>query len=113
MIKPELLDVVELLVDVPAVGLKVGDLGTIVEEYGDQQDPSADHCAYEIEFANTDGETIALQTLEAQQFVVAWQNSTKAWVPLTERVTAILQTLPEDRQTQVLEFVRALHQTPA
>jgi hypothetical protein len=33
MIQPELLDVVELLVDLPDVQLQAGDQGTIVEEY--------------------------------------------------------------------------------
>jgi hypothetical protein len=87
---------------------KVGDLGTIVECYGHPNNLSAEPVAYEVEFANADGETIALQTLEPAQFVVAWQNATKAWVPLAERVAALLQTLPEDRQAQVIEFARTL-----
>ena len=41
MIQPELLDVVELLVDLPDVQLQAGDQGTIVEEYEDR--------AYEVE----------------------------------------------------------------
>ncbi len=100
MIQPELLDVVELLVDRPDVQLQAGDQGTIVEEYEDR--------AYEVEFSNSQGETLALLALEPEQFVVVWQNTTKAWVPLTERITAVLQKLPEDRQQQVLNFARSL-----
>jgi hypothetical protein len=105
MIQPELLDVVELLVDLPDVQLQAGDQGTIVEEYDDR--------AYEVEFSNSQGETLALLALEPEQFVVVWQNATRAWVPLTERITAVLQKLPEDRQQQVLNFARSLHKTPA
>lgn len=105
MIQPELLDVVELLVDLPEVKLQAGDQGTIVEEYDD--------CAYEVEFSNSQGETLALLALEPEQFVVVWQNTTKTWVPLTDRIAAVLQKLPEDRQQQVLNFACSLHKTPA
>jgi len=103
--KPELLDVVELLVDLPESALQAGELGTIVETYGTR--------AYEVEFADAEGATLALQALEPDQFVVVWKNSTQAWVPLVDRIAALLQTLPEDRQQQVLNFARSLHQTPA
>lgn len=81
MIKPQPLDVIELLTDLPNAALQAGDLGTILEEYDDS--------AYEIEFANSEGETLALQVLGPDQFVVVWQNSTKTWVSLTDRVSAI------------------------
>jgi phage terminase Nu1 subunit (DNA packaging protein) len=103
--KPELLDVVELLVDLPESAIQAGELGTIVETY--------DNHAYEVEFADAEGATLALQALEPDQFVVVWKNSTQAWVPLAERIAALLQTLPEDRQQQVLNFARSLHKTPA
>lgn len=103
--KPELLDVVELLVDLPEAALQAGELGTIVETYGTY--------AYEVEFADTEGATLALQALEPEQFVVVWQHSTQAWVPLADRIAALLQTLPEDRQQQVLNFARSLHKAPA
>ena len=99
MTQPELLDVVELLVDLPDVQLQVSDQGTIVEDY--------DNCPYEVEFSNSQGETLALLALELEQFVVVWQNATRAGVPLTERITAVLQKLPEDRQQQVLNFARS------
>ncbi|MBE9160553.1 DUF4926 domain-containing protein [Nodosilinea sp. LEGE 06152] len=105
MMQPELLDVVELLVDLPEVELKAGDQGTILEVYDDR--------AYEVEFANSYGETHAMLALKPEQFVVVWQNATKSWVPLPERIAAVLQKLPEDRQHQVLMFARSLHETPA
>ena len=103
--KPELLDVVELLVDLPESAIQAGELGTIVETYGTH--------AYEVEFADTEGATLALQALEPEQFVVVWKHSTQNWVPLADRIAALLQTLPEDRQQQVLNFARSLHKTPA
>ena len=101
--QPELLDLVELLVDLPEAARRAGDQGIIVEIYGDR--------AYEVEFANAEGETLALQALEPEQFLVIWQNSTKTWVPLGDRIAALLQTLPTDKQQQVLSFARSLQQT--
>jgi len=71
MTQPELLDVVELLVDLPKAELQAGDQGTILEIYDDR--------AYEVEFANSHGETQAMLALKPEQFVVVWQNATKAW----------------------------------
>ena len=50
-------DRIVLNVDVPAVGLKAGDVGTIVHRYADGQ-------AYEVEFVALDGHTAAVATLE-------------------------------------------------
>ena len=49
--KHQLLDIVFAAVDVPGHGVKAGDLGTVVEVFGD---------AYEIEFSNDLGETVAM-----------------------------------------------------
>lgn len=49
-----------LLVDLPAKGLVRGDVGTVVHVYDD-------HVAYEVEFMTKDGNTIAVETLEAVQ----------------------------------------------
>ncbi|WP_035985940.1 DUF4926 domain-containing protein [Leptolyngbya sp. KIOST-1] len=104
MTQPELLDVVELLVDLPDAERQASDQGTIVETYD---------CAYEVEFANSHGETVALLALKLEQFAVVWQHATKAWTPLADRIVALLQELPEDRQQQVLNFARSLHRAPA
>jgi len=104
MIKPELFDVVELLIDLPDLEIKAGELGTIVEEHNDR--------AYEVEFANDEGETLALLTLTSEKFVVVWKSETHSWVSLADRVSAMLEVLPEERQKQVLNFTRSLYQSP-
>jgi len=76
MIKPDLFDVIEILVDIPESGLHAGDRGAIVEKYPDQ--------AYEVEFTNSQGETLALCTLSPKQFIVVWQAKTQIWVSLAE-----------------------------
>ncbi len=48
----ELLDVVAAATDLPAFGVKVGDVGTVVEVHGAE--------AYEVEFCNDRGETLAM-----------------------------------------------------
>jgi hypothetical protein len=69
---PKLFDVIKLLVDLPEVDIKAGEIGTIVEEYDD--------LAYEVEFANSDGETLALLALAPDKFIVVWESETKSWV---------------------------------
>ena len=51
------LDAVALVSDLPAHGLKRGDVGTAVLVHGDG-------AAFEVEFAGYDGHTVALVTLE-------------------------------------------------
>lgn len=51
-------DSVALTRDLPAVGLVAGDVGVVVHIYEDR-------AAYEVEFVNFDGETIAVESLEA------------------------------------------------
>jgi Domain of unknown function (DUF4926) len=53
-------DRVVLTDDVPAEGLKAGDIGTVVHVHGSGE-------AYEVEFICLDGETIAVVTLKASQ----------------------------------------------
>ena len=101
MTQPELFDVVELLVDLPEHNLRAGVQGAIVECYQDD--------SYEIEFSNSDGETLALCALSARQFVVVWSAKTKTWLPISERVAAILNNLDNKRQEEVLDFARFLY----
>ncbi len=54
------LDPVVLTRDLPAHGLKRGDLGTAVLVHGDGE-------AFEVEFVAFDGRTVALLTLERDQ----------------------------------------------
>lgn len=107
LMPPDLFDVVEILLDLPDLGLQAGDRGSIIEKYDDQISPST----YEIEFTNPDGETIALKRLSPQQFIVIWRNATQTWVSLSDRIAALIQVLPEDRQEQVLGFTRSLLST--
>lgn len=101
MIKPDLFDVVEILVDIPESGLQAGDRGAIVEKYSDR--------AYEVEFTNPEGETLALHTLSPERFIVIWQAKTQIWVSLADRITAAVQILSEERQQEVLNFTRSLY----
>ena len=50
------LDLVVLTHDVEHVGLKIGDVGTVVHKYADGE-------AFEVEFVTADGETIAVLSL--------------------------------------------------
>lgn len=64
----ELYDVVELTVDLPDEGLKAGTVGTIVDIY---QNPDI---AYEVEFSDDEGRTVAMLALGAQQLAIAPRN---------------------------------------
>ncbi|MBV8056753.1 MAG: DUF4926 domain-containing protein [Deltaproteobacteria bacterium] len=52
-------DVAVLTIDLPAHGLKAGDVGTIVMIHG--------HSGYEVEFITLAGETIAVVSVDATQ----------------------------------------------
>ena len=52
------LDSVVLAVDLPALGLKAGDVGTVVLVHNGGE-------GFEVEFIALDGETIAVSTLDA------------------------------------------------
>ena len=69
----------QLLVDVPQNNLQTGVRGTIVERYSDD--------AYEVEFSNSDGETLVLCTLSPKQFIIVWQAKTASWLSLSEQIT--------------------------
>lgn len=102
MTQPDLFDVVELLVDLPSYHLQAGTRGAIVEAYGDR--------AYEVEFADQQGETLALCTLSAEQFVVVWKSKTQSWLSISEQLVDVIGSLPEERKQQVLDFARSLYQ---
>jgi hypothetical protein len=60
----ELFDVVTLVDDLPADSLLAGSRGTVVHIFSEPD------TAYEVEFTDDDGSTIAMVTLKADQFVV-------------------------------------------
>ena len=67
MVKPELLDVVELLEPLPEVGIPAGSQGTIIFAF------ATPHEAYEVEFLDGDGRQTAQVTLRPPQFRVSWK----------------------------------------
>ena len=102
MIEPKLFDIVELLVDLPEFNVRLGARGAIVDCYSNGE--------YEIEFSDRDGETIALCTLSANQFVVVWQAQTKRWLLVSEQLATVVDRLSEEEQKQVLNFALSLCQ---
>jgi len=105
MAKPELFDVVELLISLPNQGLQAGAQGAIVEQYADQR--------YDVEFTNPAGETIALVTLPIVHFVVVWRAASKTWVPLSEKIEALVAVLPEETRREVFDFARFIYSRSA
>lgn len=101
MIQPQLFDTIELLVDLPEQHLRAGALGAIVEAYGDN--------AYEVEFLNSTGETLALCTLTGRQFIVIWQHATKQRVSMSDLMLQLTSRLDQAEQQQILDFAHFLH----
>jgi hypothetical protein len=102
VIKPELFDVVELLVNLPESQQSIGTQGSIVECH--------DLNHFEVEFSNEAGETTTLCVLLPQQFIVVWQAQTKQWLTTTDKITAIFDNLSENKREEVLDFARFLYQ---
>lgn len=90
MNQPELFNIVELLVDLPEDQLQEGVQGTIVECY--------DNDVYEVEFSDSNGETLALCTLSPEQFIVVWQAKTQSWLSLPEQITDVIKNLDSAKQ---------------
>ena len=102
VIKPELFDIVELLVNLPEFQQSIGSQASIVECH--------DLNHFEVEFSNEAGETTALCVLLPQQFIVVWQAQNKQWLTTTDKITAIFDNLSENKREEVLDFVRFLYQ---
>lgn len=56
------LDLVALLSDRPATSLRRGDVGTVVHIYSSND-------LYEVEFVNANGDTVAVETLNANEVI--------------------------------------------
>lgn len=67
--QPGELDVVRLLRPLPEHNLAIGAEGTVVEIYPRQGELSA----YEVEFSDTDGVTLAMVTLQPEDIEVTWR----------------------------------------
>ncbi len=102
MIKPEQFDGVELLTALSEQSLQAGMRGAIVECFSNQ--------AYEVEFTNPDGETLALVTLAPHQFIVVWQAETKTSVSVAEQIESLVARLTEDTRQEVLDFARFIYE---
>ena len=100
--KPELFDLVELLVNLPEQNLSIGDRGAIVE--------CLDQTYFEIEFTNEAGETTALCPLSIQQFMVVWQSETKQWLATADKIKWMSDRLSEEKREELLHFARFLYQ---
>jgi hypothetical protein len=101
MSEPALFDVVELLKDVPDLGLRAGSRGAIVECYS---------AACEVEFTNAEGETVATAALAPSQLIVVWRAETKTWVSVAEQIEALVARLTDDTRQEVLDFARFLYE---
>lgn len=103
MIKPDLFDIVELLINLPESNQFMGSQGAIVECFDDGK--------YEVEFSNRDGETTALCTLSPEQFIIVWQAKSQHWLSVSDKITAVINNLSEDKQKELFNFARYLYQT--
>ncbi len=109
MTKPQLFDLVELIVDIPqselpepeipGAELRIGDRGNIVEVLGD-------HEAYIVEFLDDEGYTYHWPMLEPYTFVVVWQDATREYVPLAEQIADLAARLPESAAQSIADFAR-------
>jgi hypothetical protein len=72
MNQPELLDVIELLTDIPEFSLRKGEQGTIIEDYQDG--------IFEVEFTNKKGETTAMCSIAQDKFTVVWSVKKQRWL---------------------------------
>jgi hypothetical protein len=100
MIKPALYDVIETVSPIGGDDLPIGSQGTIVFQHADD--------VYEVEFVNEHGETVALTTLNQDQFLVVWQAEFAQDVPLADQVAQMVARLPQQNRHEVLNFARFL-----
>ena len=97
---PKLFDVVMLVADLPEYGLMKGAVGTLLEIYGDGD------C--EIEFANAEGETLALLALMPDQFDIIWSGAETEQVQMVQQLVAVVSALRPEQAREVLDFARFL-----
>jgi len=106
MNKPNLFDVIELTVNLPEENLARGAQGTIVECYPDG--------AYEVEFTDEDGQTLALCAILPEQFHIVYRHQTDTEKEKTvQKLLAIVNNLNNERTEEVLDFANSLRQREA
>lgn len=47
-----------------------------------------------------------------QQFIITWKAKSKTWLSLTEKLTALIDKLPKEKQEKILDFTRSLLDFP-
>jgi len=103
MNKPNLFDVVALTVDLPEENLARGAQGTIVECYPDG--------AYEVEFTDEDGQTLALLAVLPEQIHIVYRHQTEAdKEKVVQKLLAIVNNLDKEKTEKVLDFADSLRQ---
>ncbi len=101
--KPNLFDIVELIVDLPEENLAHGAQGTVVECYADG--------AYEVEFTDDDGQTLALCAVAPEQIRVVYRHQADAdKEKVVQKLLAIVNSLDKKKTEEVLDFASALRQ---
>ena len=98
--KPDIGDIVEIIIDIPEKNLRAGVWGAVVYCHGNN--------AYEIEFADDEGETLDFLAMHAKHFIVVWRAETRQWIPIAEQASVLVAGLPDDAAKEVLDFARFL-----
>mgnify|MGYP006288028671 CR=1 FL=1 len=93
-------DVIELIIDIPKQNLRAGIQGTIVHHHTPDD--------YEIEFVDSDGETIDLVVLRPEDFIAVWRSESGQWVTVQEQVASIIARLPDETAMELLDYARFL-----
>jgi hypothetical protein len=80
--KPEEYDVVQLRKPLPQHNLPVGARGTVVMDYGKYAEPGKKDLAiaYEVEFMDAGGDTLAVDTIAESDLEVVWREGA-GWLP--------------------------------
>ena len=102
MDKPNLFDVVELTIDEPGENLARGAQGTIVECYADG--------AYEVEFTDDDGQTIALCAVAPEHVRIVHQAATTDKKQVVQKLLTVINGLDKEQTKEVLDFADFLRQ---
>jgi hypothetical protein len=97
---PQLYDTIELLTDLPEYELLAGSRGAIVHQHSPEW--------FEVEFANADGETVALCALSAKQMVVVWRAATATSVSVPDQIAQLVTNLSDTSREEVRDFAQFL-----
>ncbi len=99
-VKPMPYDVIETLHPLENESVPTGSQGTIVHQHTND--------IFEVEFIDDNGQTIALETIPREQFVIVWRAEMAEAVPITEQLTQVTATLPQQSRIEVLDFAHFL-----